>query len=176
MLGSVSCASWPSVCLLWRNICLSLLPIFWLGCLLFDIELYKLYILEINPLSVALLSTFYLILSIGFLCCLWFPLLCETFNFTLVSFVNFSFISITLGHRSKKILLQFMLKSVLPLSSSRIFIVSGLTFNYLIDLSLFLYSIRECFNFILLHVVVQFSWHHLLKWLCFLHCIFLLLL
>ena len=28
-----SCASWPSVYLLWRNVYLSLLPIFWLGCL-----------------------------------------------------------------------------------------------------------------------------------------------
>ena len=26
---------WPSVCLLWRNVCLDLLPIFWLGCLFF---------------------------------------------------------------------------------------------------------------------------------------------
>ena len=27
------CASWPFVCLLWRNVCLGLLPICWLGCL-----------------------------------------------------------------------------------------------------------------------------------------------
>ena len=27
-----SWAYWPSVCLLWRNVCLDLLPIFWLGC------------------------------------------------------------------------------------------------------------------------------------------------
>ena len=27
--------SWPSVCLLWRNIYLDILPIFWLGCLFF---------------------------------------------------------------------------------------------------------------------------------------------
>ena len=30
-----SCAYWPSVCLLWRNVYLGLLPIFWLGCLFF---------------------------------------------------------------------------------------------------------------------------------------------
>ena len=30
-----SCVYLPSVCLLWRNVCLGLLPIFWLGCLLF---------------------------------------------------------------------------------------------------------------------------------------------
>ena len=40
-----SCACWPSVCLLWRNIYLSLLPIFWLGCFgfFFFIELYELF-------------------------------------------------------------------------------------------------------------------------------------
>ena len=32
-------------------------------------------------------------------------------------------------------------------------------------------SVRECSNFILLHIVVQFSQHHLLKRLSFLHCI-----
>ena len=30
-----SCASWPSVCLLWRNVYLDLLPSFWLGCFFF---------------------------------------------------------------------------------------------------------------------------------------------
>ena len=35
MLRSFSCASWPSVCLLWRNVYLGRLPIFGLGCLFF---------------------------------------------------------------------------------------------------------------------------------------------
>ena len=30
-----SCVYCPPVCLLWRNVCLGLLPIFWLGCLYF---------------------------------------------------------------------------------------------------------------------------------------------
>ena len=30
-----SCAYWPSVCLLWRNVCLGLLPTFWFGWLFF---------------------------------------------------------------------------------------------------------------------------------------------
>ena len=54
---------WPSVCLLWKNIYLDLLPIIWLGCSFFvlfcfdfDIELHELVYLEINPLSVALLA------------------------------------------------------------------------------------------------------------------------
>ena len=33
MLSIFSCVYWPSVCLLWRNVFLGLLPIFWLGCL-----------------------------------------------------------------------------------------------------------------------------------------------
>ena len=33
VLNVFTCASWSSVCLLWRNVCLGLLPIFWLGCL-----------------------------------------------------------------------------------------------------------------------------------------------
>ena len=35
-----------------------------------------------------------------------------------------------------------------------------------------MYSIRKCSSFILLHIAVRFSWHHLLKSLSFLHCIF----
>ena len=35
----------------------------------------------------------------------------------------------------------------------------------------FVYGVREYSNFILLHVAVQFSQHHLLKRLSFLHCI-----
>ena len=35
MLNVFSCASWPSVYLLWRNVCVHFLPIFWSGCLFF---------------------------------------------------------------------------------------------------------------------------------------------
>ena len=35
MLNIFSCIFWPSVCLLWRFVCLDLLPIFWWGFLLF---------------------------------------------------------------------------------------------------------------------------------------------
>ena len=37
----------------------------------------------------------------------------------------------------------------------------------------FLYDITKCSSFILLQLVDQFSQHHLLKRLSFLHCIFL---
>ena len=44
----------------------------------------------------------------------------------------FVFILMTLGGRSKKILLRLMSKSVLPMFSSKSFIVSSLTFRTLI--------------------------------------------
>ena len=67
-----------------------------------------------------------------------------------------------------------MSESVLPMFSSRSFIVSGLTFRSLIYFEfIFVYVVRNCSSFILLLVVDQFSQHHLLKRLSFLHCIFL---
>ena len=58
--------------------------------------------------------------------------------------------------------------------SSRSFIVSGLTFSSLNRFEfIFVYGVRKCSSFILLHVVAQFSQHRLLKGLSFLHCIFL---
>ena len=58
--------------------------------------------------------------------------------------------------------------------SSKSFIVSGVTFRSLIHFEvIFVYGVRKCSSFILLHVVEQFSQKHLLKRLSFLHCIFL---
>ena len=53
-------------------------------------------------------------------------------------------------------------------------IVSGLTFRSLIHFEfIFVSDVRKCFNFIFLHVAVQFSQHHLSKRLSLPHCIFL---
>ena len=53
---------------------------------------------------------------------------------------------------------------------SKMSIVSGLTFRSLVHFEfIFVYGVRKCSNFILLHVVVQFSQHHLLKRLSLLH-------
>ena len=61
-----------------------------------------------------------------------------------------------------------MSESVLPMFSSRILTVFSLTFKSLIHFeSIFVYGVRECSNFILLHVAVQFSQHQLLKRLFF---------
>ena len=67
-----------------------------------------------------------------------------------------------------------MLESVLPMFSSRSFIVSGLTLRSLIHFEfIFVYGVRKCSSFILLQVVNQISQHHLLKRLSLIHCIFL---
>jgi len=54
-----------------------------------------------------------------------------------------------------------MSESVLPMFSSRSFIVSGLTFRSLIYFEFILvYGVRKCSRFILLQVADQFSQHH----------------
>ena len=58
--------------------------------------------------------------------------------------------------------------------SSRSCIFYALTFISLIHFEfIFMYGVRKCSSFILLQAVDQFSQHHLLKRLSFLHCIFL---
>ena len=58
--------------------------------------------------------------------------------------------------------------------SSKSFIASGLTFMSLIHFQfIFVYGVRICSNFIILHKAVQFSQHHLSKRLSLPHCIFL---
>ena len=62
--------------------------------------------------------------------------------------------------------------SVLPMFSSRSFMVSGLTFRSLIHFGfIFVYGVRKYTSFALLQMVDQFSQHHLLKRLSFFHCI-----
>ena len=74
----------------------------------------------------------------------------------------FVYVIITLGSGSKKI---FLCQRVFCLMfSSKSFIVSGLTFSSLIHFEfIFLHGVRECSNFILLHIAVQFSLHPSLK-------------
>ena len=104
----------------------------------------------------------------GFLCC------AKVLSFIRSHLIIFVFISISLGGGSKRILLWFMSYSVLPMFPSKSFIVSGLTFRSLVHFEFIsVYHVRECSNFILLHVAVQFPQHHLLKRLSFLHCILL---
>ena len=69
-------------------------------------------------------------------------------------------------------MLLFMSEIVWPMFSSKSFIESGLISRSLINFEfIFVCGIRECSNFILFHVAVQFSQHHLLNRLSFLYCI-----
>ena len=133
-----------------------------------------LYIFEINPLSVA---AFAIIVSHSESCL--FGLFRVSFvvqkllSFIMSHLFIFAFISTIMGGESQRILLWFMLESVLPMFSSRSYIISGLTFRSLIHFEfIFVYDVGECSSFIILQVVDQFSQHHLLKRLSFFHCIF----
>ena len=67
-----------------------------------------------------------------------------------------------------------MSSSILPMLSSKSFIVSGHTLRSLIHFEfIFVYDVKKCSNFIPLHIAVQFSQHHLLKRQSLPHCIFL---
>ena len=159
------------MCLLWRNVYLVLWPIFWTGSFIFLVLSCLELILKLN------LCHFF-----AFYCCLpfWrlsfrlaYGFLCCTQAFKLRSrMFTFSFIAITLGGGSWRILMWFMSGCVLPMFSSRNFLVSCLIFASLIHFEfIFVYGVRKCSSFILLQVVDQFSQHHLLKILGFLHCI-----
>ena len=66
-----------------------------------------------------------------------------------------------------------MSSNVLLMFSFKSFIGSGLTFRSLIHFEfIFVYGVRKCSNYIVFHVAVQFSQHHLLKRLYLPHCIF----
>ena len=59
--------------------------------------------------------------------------------------------------------------------SSKSFVVSSLTFRSLIQFELiFVYGVKEWSSFILLHVAVQFSQHHLLKRIFFILAFFVI--
>ena len=149
MLSIFSCAFLSSVCLLWWNVYLHLLFFFffyWVVCFLILSCMSYLYILEIDPLLVASFANIFSY-SVGRL----FILFAVSFAVQkLLSLIKsglfiFVFISITLWDRSKKISLWFMSKSVLPMFSSRNFIVSSLTFRSLTHFAfIFVCSVKEC--------------------------------
>ena len=66
------------------------------------------------------------------------------------------------------------MKECLSMFSSRSFMVSSLTFRSSVHFVYLCVGVRECSDFILLYVSVQFSQHHLLKRLPSPHCLFLL--
>ena len=176
MLSIFPCVCWPSVCLLWRNACLCHPPTFWLGCLFFwdwasraACIFWRLIFCQLFHLQ--LLPPILRVVFSSFIDSFAVQKLLSLITYICLFFV---FISITLGSGSKRILLWFMSKSVLPMFSSKSCIVSVLTFRSLTHSEfIFVSSVRKCSNFILLYIAIQFSQHHLLQRLSFLHCIFL---
>ena len=111
-----------------------------------------------------------------------FPVLCiepPQPNGVLLKYCNIRpYLFIFAFHYSKRwvqeMLLWFMSKNVLPMFSSKSFIVSSVTFRSLIYFEfIFVYGVRKCSSFILLQVVDQSSQHHLLKRLSLFYYIFL---
>ena len=134
-----------------------------------------LYILEIKPFLVTSFANIFP-LSIGCLFVLFMVSFAvqKVLSFTRSHLFIFVFISITLGDWPKKQLVRFMSENVLPMLSSRRFMVSCLRFKSLSHFEfVFVHGVRVCSNFIDLHAAVQFSQHHLLKGLSYSHYIFL---
>ena len=118
--------------LLWRNVCLVLSPIFWLG---------RLFFWNWTAGAACIFLRLILCQLLHFL--LFSPILKAVFTLLIVSFIVqkllslirthlfiFCFISITLGGGSQRIPLWFTSESVLPMFFSRCLIVSGLTFRF----------------------------------------------
>ena len=118
---------------------------FWLGCLFLWHCVNCLYVLELNPLSVV---SFAILFSHSESCL--FTLFIVSFAVQkLLSLIRsylfiFGFISIILGGGSWRTLLWFISYSILPMFSSKSFIVSGLMFRPLIHFKFILVcGIRE---------------------------------
>ena len=132
-------------------------PTFWLGCLFFrhwvvwaacifwkQILCQLFHLLLFSPVLRAIFDLVY-----SFLCC------AKAFKFNQVPFVYFY----VYFHYSRRWVIEdlfwFISSSVLPMISSKSFIVSGLTFRSLIHFEfIFVYGVRKYSNFILLHVAV----------------------
>ena len=131
---------------------------FLIGSFFFDVELY---VLEINPLSGTLFPNIFS----HFIGCVFALLMVSFAMQKLLSLIRFHlftfvFISFALGKWPKKTLLQLMSKNVLPIFSSRNFMVLCLIFKSLSHFELiFVYCVRVCPNFTDLHAAVQLSQH-----------------
>ena len=177
MLSIFLCVFWPSICLLWRNIYVGLLHIFWLGCLFLFVMGYLgfLYILEVKLLLVTLFANIFSH-PIG---CLFSLFMVSFAGQKLVNLIwshlfSFAFVPTALGDWLKKTFVQFMSENVLPMFSSRDFMVLCLIFKSLGHFEfIFVYGMWVCSDFIDLHITVQLSQHHLPERLYFLWCIFL---
>ena len=129
MLSIFSCAYLPSMILFWRNVYLGLHPTFQLGFLVFCCELYESFVYFADEgLVCSIICNYFL----------WFCML--YFSFFMVSFAVqkcvslirshwfiFVFISVALGDWPKKVFVWFISENVLPVFSSRSFMVLHLS-------------------------------------------------
>ena len=91
---------------------------------------------------------------VDFLCC------AKAFKFNQVPFVHVCFYFFCLRRQNNAMIYV----SLLPMFSSKSFVVSGLTFRSSISFEyIFVYGMRKCSNFFLLHVAVLFYQDYLLK-------------
>ena len=72
MLSIFSFSCWPSVCFLWRNVYLGLLPIFWLSCLIFWCWAVSIF-WKLSMSVVSFANIFFPFCMLAFHFCLWFP-------------------------------------------------------------------------------------------------------
>ena len=134
------CFCWPSVSHSWKNVYSDPLSIFSSGCVVFDVKLHLsyLYILDRNPLSDICR---YILpcsrLSLHFIdSCFCYA---KAFEFEVVLFIYFCFVSLIWGYVPPKISLRQMSKMILPTSSFRSF-----TWSY--SMSIFLLNILNISN------------------------------
>ena len=143
MLSIFSHACWPSVCLLQRNVCLGLIPIFYCFFLILNCMEY-LYILDINLLLVASftsifshsISWYFILLMVSFAVQkLWSLIrLCFCFYFFCLGKPIWEYI-----------------QECFAVFSSRNFMMSSLTFRSL-NLNLFLYTVWKSVSVLLIYM------------------------
>ena len=148
MLSIFLCACWTSEFPLWKKISIQFFCPFLIEMLFFffQVELYELFIYVgyMTPYQSYHLQISSLICQVIFFCFVdGFLCYAKAFKFNCVPCVYFCFcFHYSRMQIQKKILLQFISKSVLLMFSSRSFIVSGLIFRSLIY-SIFLYMVLE---------------------------------
>lgn len=109
----------------------------------FSFDLSSSYTLDINLLSdIWFVNIFYLCVDY-LLFCWWFPLLCISFLSQCSYLFIFAFVFFTFIVKSKKLLTRWMSRNSPSMISSRMLMVSGFTFQYLIHSELiFAFSVN----------------------------------